>query len=213
MSDQDERLGTSEDAPQAARRGRSPRNAQMGATRAALSPDELSDERMDAATDMNDGFEGDDQEEQSDDDLLDIFLDSLNQTVLPALPEIPGYHLCWLTTSNPRDSLQWRQRVGYSLLKYSDFPGMSEIGGLTGTGNPTGLIQVNEMIAAKIPLRLYNRLMAAVHHRLPLVEEQKLQANVEQMADAAERHGARIIEGDGTRQIVQRAKPMPEFRA
>ena len=47
----------------------------------------------------------------SDQDRLDMFRMSLHQSALPDLPEIPGYHVCWLTTANPRDSSLPRLRA------------------------------------------------------------------------------------------------------
>ncbi|HET8730778.1 MAG TPA: hypothetical protein VFM34_06680, partial [Moraxellaceae bacterium] len=43
--------------------------------------------------------------ELSEDDRLEMFRQQLFNDALPDLPEIPGYHLCWLTTTNPRDSI------------------------------------------------------------------------------------------------------------
>lgn len=210
MDRQDERLGMAEGGAEAPRRGRRTK-AEEAAIRAAQLSDDMLDER-DGADDMVEEDEGVGAENFEDDALLDVFLDSLNQTVLPRLPEIPGYHVCWLTTSNPRDSVDWRLRVGYTLLRYKDFPGMTEIGGLKGDTNPDDKIQINEMIAAKIPARLYNKLMLAVHHQLPLNEEVKLRSRVEEMGQAAESQGGRLVVGDGTRDIVQRGtKSRPEF--
>ena len=144
--------------------------------------------------------------EMSEDERLEMFCDSLQQSVLPDLPHIPGYHTCWLTRSNPRDSIQWRLRIGYKLIRLEEHPGWDPT-----RGQSSGYVEVNEMVAAKIPLGLYNRYMREVHDRMPLQEEGKLKAMTDHLKNEAAQLGAMVDEGDGTRDIVQRAKPMPEF--
>lgn len=203
MTGAEERLGEAdgEDAPRRpARGGRPPR----GLARGQLADERAAAEREAAERDFTE------ERELSDDERLEMFLASHYQSVLPDLPPIPGYHVCWLTTSNPRDSLQWRIRMGYSLLRVEDVPGWDGIG--VKAGNVDGVVGINEMVAAKIPLRLYNMLMKAVHHSLPLAEEEKLRASVGRLKEEAQSYGSLIEEGDGTANVVQRAKPMPELR-
>lgn len=217
MDRQEERLGQEEGASEATRRrGRPPRqHPEMDAgAQAGLSPDELLDTRMETEADMSEGFD-DGIADLEDEKFLEVFLDSLNQTVLPRLPDLPGHHVCWLSTTNARDSIEWRQRVGYRLLRYSDFSDLTSLGGVNvSEAKPDDLIRINEMVAAKIPTRLYQKLMAAVHHHLPLQEEQKLHARLQEMADQAQRSGARLEAGDGTRDIVQAGRGQgPVFAA
>lgn len=149
--------------------------------------------------------------EISDDERLEMFRDSLQQSVLPDLPIVPGFHVCWLTTSNPRDTIPWRIRIGYTLVRAEEAIGWDGV--TIKSGEYAGVIAVNEMLAAKIPLSLYNRYMREVHHSMPLAEEEKLRAQVDRMAADMDAKGARLIEGDGMAAIVQRAKPMPGFAA
>lgn len=149
--------------------------------------------------------------ELTEDMRLELFRDSLEQSILPDLPRMDGYHVCWLTTTNPRDSIQWRLRIGYELIRVEDCPGWE---GVTLTaGDYAGVIGVNEMLAARIPLSLYNRYMREVHHNHPMAEEEKLHAASMSLKEAAQARGSYIQEGDGTANIVQRAKPMPEMHA
>src|SRR5688572_24268195 len=71
--------------------------------------------------------ESDDRENQerdiSDDERLELFRMAMFQNQLPSLPALPGWHLCWLTTANPRDSIQGRLRLGYQLLRPEEVPG------------------------------------------------------------------------------------------
>ena len=85
----------------------------------------------------------------SDDERVEMFRQQFHQSSLPDLPKIDGWHLCWLTTTNPRDSIQMRIRLGYEPVKPEDVPGW-EYATLK-TGDWTGFIGVNEMLAFKLP--------------------------------------------------------------
>ena len=147
--------------------------------------------------------------DMTEEDRFDIFQSSLEQSVLPDLPQTPGYHTCWLTTSNPRDTIPYRMRIGYELIPFAEMPGWN--GASVQSAAYPGTIQVNEMVAARIPLSLYNRYMRELHETKPRSEEEKLRARVELMKQQAQQVGSRIGEGDGTEQMVAKAPPMPEF--
>ena len=133
--------------------------------------------------------------EITDDERLEMFRMNLYNDALPNLPDIPGYHVCWLTTTNKSDSIQQRMRLGYELVRAEDVPGMDLI--TQKTGEYAGCVAVNEMIAAKLPLSLYYKYMQEAHHNAPLREEQKLEETAQLMRDQAERAGGRLLEGDG----------------
>jgi hypothetical protein len=146
--------------------------------------------------------------ELSDDDRIDMFRNSFYQSALPDLPEIPGYHVCWLTTTNPRDSVQARFRLGYEPVKPEEVPGW-EYATLK-TGEYAGLVGVNEMIAAKIPDRLYYRVMREMHHDAPLREEEKVTSDMDSMEARARGSKSRMIEEDGMSSLRE-AAPNPIF--
>ena len=133
--------------------------------------------------------------EVTDDDRLEMFRAQLFNDALPDLPEMPGYHMCWLTTTNPRDPIHRRIQLGYEPIKASDVPGM-EFASVK-TGEWAGLIGVNEMIAFKLPESLYQRFMQEAHHDAPLREENKLAETAEIMRQQAEGSGSTLFEGDG----------------
>ncbi len=54
---------------------------------------------------------------------LDAFRELQFNNALPDLPPIPGYHTIWLTTTNPRDSLAARSRLGYTPVRPDEVPG------------------------------------------------------------------------------------------
>jgi hypothetical protein len=133
--------------------------------------------------------------EVTDDDRLEMFRAQLFNDALPDLPDMPGYHMCWLTTTNPRDPIHRRIQLGYEPIKASDVPGM-EFASVK-TGEWAGLIGVNEMIAFKLPESLYQRFMQEAHHDAPLREENKLAETAEIMRQQAEGSGSTLFEGDG----------------
>lgn len=196
---QEPRLSAEAQRPQTARRHQAaPRNHD----------ESYDDERFDEAAASEAGpatDEGVDKVER-----MNAFLDSMQDDILPDLPNIPGYHVCWLTTTNARDPVARRLRAGYELLRASDFPGMEGISLKTGDYN--GVIGINEMVAAKIPISAWKHAMRTFHHDRPNQEEAKLRSNVEAVKENAARQGFRIVEeGDGTAGLGSRA-PEPTFQ-
>lgn len=131
----------------------------------------------------------------SDDERLEMFRMQLHNDALPDLPAIPGYHVCWLTTTNPRDPIQRRVQLGYEPVRADEIPGM-EYASLK-TGEWAGLIGVNEMVAFKLPMGLYEKFMKEAHYDAPLREENKLAEVADAIREQAERSGSTLYEGDG----------------
>jgi hypothetical protein len=146
--------------------------------------------------------------ELSEDERVEMFRQSFHQSALPDLPKIPGWHLCWLTTTNPRDPIQSRIRLGYEPVKPEDIPGW-EYATIKG-GSFDGFIGVNEMLAFKIPESLYKRYMNEAHYEAPLREEQKLTDVAKFLKEQADRAGSRLDMGDGTAQLGQYRDPTLE---
>lgn len=98
-------------------------------------------------------------------------------TLLPVPPELPGYHLCWLTTTNNKDPLEQRFRLGYELVKPGELPGF--LLNTQKAGEATSdRIMVNEMVLAKIDRKLWESDMRHLHHDLPLEQVQALKNKV-----------------------------------
>lgn len=138
----------------------------------------------------------------SEDERVEMFRQQFFQSALPDLPKIPGWHTCWLTTANPRDSIPTRIRLGYEPVKPEDVPGWEYA--TIKTGDWQGFIGVNEMLAFKLPINLYERYMQEAHHDAPLREEEKLTDTVKFMEQQATQQGGRLIQGDGMAAIGQR---------
>ncbi len=145
----------------------------------------------------------------SDEARLDLFRSEFSQAALPDIPPIPGYHVCWLTTTNPRDSVAMRTRLGYEPVTLDDVPGWDHA--TIKTGEYAGLIGVNEMLAFKLPLPLYERYMREAHHDAPLREQEKLTANVDTLKESARGAGAEVVEFDGMEELRAPAPAAPTF--
>jgi len=52
---------------------------------------------------------------------IEAFRDRWQNTALPDIPEglLPGFHLCWLSTTNNYDSIDKRMALGYEPVKAS----------------------------------------------------------------------------------------------
>jgi len=140
--------------------------------------------------------------ELTEDQRVEMFRQQFFQSSLPDLPKIPGWHCCWLTTTNPRDSIQMRIRLGYEPVKPHDVPGW-EYATLK-TGDWVGFIGVNEMLAFKLPMSLYQKYMREAHHDAPLREEEKLTDTAEFLEQQAKASKSRILVEEGTAEIGQR---------
>lgn len=107
------------------------------------------------------------------------------QSILPTLPEIPGYKNVWLSTTNSNDPIHRRMQLGWSPIKASEVPsfGFSSIK----SGEWQGCVGVNEMLAFKIPNDKFDMYMKELHYHAPNREEEGINAIYEQaQAQAAQ---------------------------
>lgn len=137
----------------------------------------------------------------SDDERVEMFRQQFFQSALPDLPKLEGWHLCWLTTTNPRDSIQMRMRLGYEPVKPEDIPGWEYA--TVKTGEWSGFVGVNEMLAFKLPQSLYEKFMREAHHDAPLREEEKLTDTAEFLEQQARASKSRLDVGDGISELGQ----------
>ena len=161
-----------------------------------------------------DGTRAADSRVLDDQERLDEFRKSMHESILPNLPKIKGYHVIWLTTKNPGDTLAARIRLGYEPIRPAEIPGFETLA--IKSADHGNLIAVNEMVAFKLPLRLYQMYMQENHHTQPLYEEQKLSdaidAMQEQMRRSAKRgkKSIRVEVEEGSEDIVTDRK-IPRF--
>jgi len=105
----------------------------------------------------------------------------MGQEILPNPPVIPGWHCCWLSTTNSTDPIHIRiSRFGYEPVKAAEVQGFDQLK-LT-SGEFDGCIACNEMILFKVPDEIYQTLMLIAHHEKPLENEQGIRSTLEQHA-------------------------------
>lgn len=143
-------------------------------------------------------------------ELIAKFRSEMFNNVLPETPDIPGYHLCWLSTTNAYDAISHRETLGYERVKPEDLPGMEHIT-LT-QGHFSGCIGLNEMVLYKLPIDLWHEFMNIAHHERPFGEEDKIREAVRYVQEQARDGGGDVYLGNGTNEILNaRNRRAPTF--
>ena len=127
---------------------------------------------------------------------LDAFRDKWANSALPDLPEgiIPGFHLCWLSTTNNYDSIDKRMALGYEPVKASELGKGFETLGKMSSGKFEGCISCNEMVLFKLPDEVYQEVMRMMHLEDPLEHQRNITAQVRSSAQEG-KGGRSILEG------------------
>ena len=145
----------------------------------------------------------------SADERRKMWKDEWTQSALPNVPETPGWHLCWLSTTNSYDSIDKRIRLGYVPVKADELPEMRN--NRVKAGEHEGFISCNEMLLYKIPMDMYQEVMAHFHHEAPLEEANKIKLQAEQNVGRDSRgRSLGQIEGEGLNDI-DKPIPAPHF--
>lgn len=139
-----------------------------------------------------------------------MFSDEWTQSALPKLPEMPGWHLCWLSTTNSYDSIDKRIRLGYVPVKTEEIAGFENF--RVKAGEHAGFIACNEMLLFKIPMEIYQDIMLHMHHEKPMEEAEKIRVQQENLLGARDSSGKSLgrVEGEGFGEI-ERSVPRPVF--
>ncbi len=166
-------------------------------------------ERAQRSADQRAATEGDGALRLDDDVRVEMFRNTLFRTSLPNLPPIPGYHVCWLTTTNPRDNLPQRRQIGYEPITPEDVPGFEHLRGKD--GEMAGYVSINEMVAFKIRDELYQKYMMISHHEAPLEEEEKLENALASLQQQARGIKGKIVAEEGSMAIRQLVGRRPSF--
>ena len=126
-----------------------------------------------------------------------MWSDEWTQSALPKVPEIPGWHLCWLSTTNGYDSIDKRMRLGYVPVRADELPGFDNY--RVKAGEDVGFIACNEMRLYKLPMEVYQEVMLQMHHEAPNEEADKVQIQVEQLQGNRDSSGKSLskVEGEG----------------
>jgi hypothetical protein len=127
---------------------------------------------------------------------LDAFRDKWQNSALPDIPQnaIPGFHLCWLSTTNQYDSIDKRLALGYEPVKAAELGKGFEALGKMNSGKFEGCVSCNEMVLFKLPEEIYQEVMRMLHLEDPLEHQRNITAAVR--SNSQEGKGGRsILEG------------------
>ena len=96
---------------------------------------------------------------------LEAFRDKWQNSALPDIPEnaIPGFHLCWLSTTNNYDSIDKRMALGYEPVKAAELGKGFETLGKMSSGKFEVCVSCNEMVLFKIPEEVYQEVRSEEH--------------------------------------------------
>jgi len=138
----------------------------------------------------------DSDEDISKRERLEAFRDKWANNALPDIPEnaIPGFHLCWLSTTNNYDSIDKRMALGYEPVKAAELGKGFETLGKMSSGKFEGCVSCNEMVLFKLPEELYQEAMRLMHLEDPLEYQRNITASVRNTAQEG-KGGRSILEG------------------
>ena len=99
------------------------------------------------------------------------------QEILPTPPVIPGFHVCWLSTTNSMDPIYKRIQRGYIPVTGAEFPALGD-SGVVKDGEFKGCVSCNEMLLFKIEEQTYQDLMGIYHYDMPHEQERGIYEKV-----------------------------------
>ena len=120
-----------------------------------------------------------------------MWSDEWTQSALPKVPVIPGWHLCWLSTTNSYDTIDKRMRLGYVPVTADEIPGFDSY--RVKAGEHVGHVSCNEMLLFKLPMDVYQDVMAQMHYEAPREEVDRILSQAES-AGAKDSSGRRLVQ-------------------
>lgn len=125
------------------------------------------------------------------------------QEALPSVPEIPGFHTCWLSATSSYDPIHKRMRMGYLPVRAEEVKGLDSF--RMKSGEMAGMVSCNEMVLFKIPNELYLEIMEEFHHNMPMEEERAIKASLKR--GEKDSSGKELDQVEGFEDLAQRRAP------
>jgi hypothetical protein len=157
---------------------------------------DLDDRLADRVQETKERIASEDPDNKSKRERAEAFRDKWQNSALPDLPGgiIPGFHLCWLSTTNNYDSIDKRVALGYEPVKASELGKGFEGLGKMSSGKFEGCVSCNEMVLFKLPEEIYQEVMRMMHLEDPLDHQRNITAQVRQSAQEG-KGGRSILDG------------------
>lgn len=168
------------------------------------------EERLARAAEAPEDDESRQARDVSDEEREDLLKITFMQDRLPAIPPIEGFHVCWLTTSNTGDSPMTRARLGYTPVRPEDVP--VDMRGLFIASGDNSFLTVNEMMAFKLPVRLFQRYMKIMHHEQPQEQELGIVSQLDAVKEQILDNEGKVFEGGGTARL-RKQRPAPPIES
>lgn len=157
---------------------------------------DLDDRLAERAQEVMDRTRVTDPDEKARRERIDAFRDRWQNSALPDIPKdiLPGFHLCWLSTTNTYDSIDKRMALGYEPVKASELGKGFEGLGKMSSGKFEGCVSCNEMVLFKLPEDIYQEVMRMLHLEDPLEHQRNITAQVRDTAQG-NKGGRSVLEG------------------
>jgi len=157
---------------------------------------DLEDRLLDRVEETKERMAAEDPDLKSKRERAEAFRDKWQNSALPDIPggAIPGFHLCWLSTTNHYDSIDKRMALGYEPVKAAELGKGFESLGKMSSGKFEGCVSCNEMVLFKLPEEIYQEVMRMLHLEDPLEHQRNITANVRSTAQEG-KGGRSILEG------------------
>ena len=174
---------------------------------------DLEDRLSDRVQETKERIAAEDPSNKSKRERAEAFRDKWQNSALPDLPAgiIPGFHLCWLSTTNNYDSIDKRVALGYEPVKASELGKGFEGLGKMSSGKFEGCVSCNEMVLFKLPEEIYQEVMRMMHLEDPLDHQRNITANVRNTAQEG-KGGRSILEGGVLEMEKETAKANSNIR-
>jgi hypothetical protein len=98
--------------------------------------------------------------------------------------------LCWLSTTNAYDTIDKRMRLGYVPVTADEIPGFDSF--RVKAGEHVGHISCNEMLLFKLPMDVYQDVMAQMHYEAPREEVERIFSQAD--AGAKDSSGRKLVQ-------------------
>ena len=174
---------------------------------------DLEDRLSDRVQETKERIAAEDPSNKSKRERAEAFRDKWQNSALPDLPAgiIPGFHLCWLSTTNNYDSIDKRVALGYEPVKACELGKGFEGLGKMSSGKFEGCVSCNEMVLFKLPEEIYQEVMRMMHLEDPLDHQRNITANVRNTAQEG-KGGRSILEGGVLEMEKETAKANSNIR-
>ena len=174
---------------------------------------DLEDRLSDRVQETKERIAAEDPDNKTKRERAEAFRDKWQNSALPDLPGgiIPGFHLCWLSTTNNYDSIDKRVALGYEPVKASELGKGFEGLGKMSSGKFEGCVSCNEMVLFKLPEEIYQEVMRMMHLEDPLDHQRNITAAVRNTAQEG-KGGRSVLEGGVLEMEKEAAKANSNIR-